>query len=103
MAFGLHRDVLRPTDSPRADRVAYVELFFDLVYVFALTQLSSYLFEHQDPLGAIEGGAQVLPWVVTGGGSGSPLRAGREGSRATSMSSVISICSAPLPTRNTIA
>ncbi|NKF30879.1 low temperature requirement protein A, partial [Pseudomonas sp. BGM005] len=46
------RDVLRPTDSPRADRVTYVELFFDLLFVLALTQLSAYLYEHQTPLGA---------------------------------------------------
>src|SRR4030095_11567545 len=62
-------DVLRPTDSPRADRVTYVELFFDLVYVFALTQLSAYLYEHQDPLGALEGAIMVAAlwwtWVAT--------------------------------------
>ena len=69
MAFGLRSDVLRPTDSPRADRVTYVELFFDLVYVFALTQLSAYLYEHQDPLGALEGAIMVAAlwwtWVAT--------------------------------------
>lgn len=69
MPFGLRRDVLRPTDSPRADRVTYVELFFDLVFVFALTQLSAYLYEHQDPLGALEGAIMVLAlwwsWVAT--------------------------------------
>ncbi|MFD4422217.1 low temperature requirement protein A [Agromyces sp. NPDC058484] len=69
MPFGLRRDVLRPTDSSRADRVTYVELFFDLVFVFALTQLSAYLFEHQTPLGALEGAIMVLAlwwtWVST--------------------------------------
>ena len=69
MAFGLRSDVLRPTDSPRADRVTYVELFFDLVYLFALTQLSAYLYEHQDPLGALEGAIMVAAlwwtWVAT--------------------------------------
>ena len=69
MAFGMARDVLRPTDSPRADRVTYVELFFDLVFVLALTQLSAYLYENQTPLGALEGVMMVCAlwwaWVST--------------------------------------
>ncbi|WP_311244679.1 low temperature requirement protein A [Microbacterium sp. WCS2018Hpa-23] len=69
MAFGMARDVLRPTDSPRADRVTYVELFFDLVFVLALTQLSAYLYENQTPLGAFEGVIMVCAlwwaWVST--------------------------------------
>jgi len=69
MAFGMTRDVLRPTDSPRADRVTYVELFFDLVFVLALTQLSAYLYENQTPQGAFEGVIMVCAlwwaWVST--------------------------------------
>ncbi|PTT17824.1 hypothetical protein DBR36_10060 [Microbacterium sp. HMWF026] len=69
MAFGMTRDVLRPTDSSRADRVTYVELFFDLVFVLALTQLSAYLYENQTPLGAFEGLIMVCAlwwaWVST--------------------------------------
>ena len=69
MAFGMTRDVLRPTDSSRADRVTYVELFFDLMFVLALTQLSAYLFENQTPLGAFEGIIMVCAlwwaWVST--------------------------------------
>ncbi|MFE4727073.1 low temperature requirement protein A [Microbacterium sp. NPDC056736] len=69
MTFGLARDVMRPTDSPRADRVTYVELFFDLVFVFALTQLSSYLAEQQNPAGLLEGVIMVCAlwwaWVST--------------------------------------
>lgn len=69
MAFGMRRDVLRPTDSPRADRVTYVELFFDLVFVFALTQLSAYLYDNQTPLGALEGVIMICAlwwaWVST--------------------------------------
>ncbi|WP_341955174.1 low temperature requirement protein A [Microbacterium sp. LWH13-1.2] len=69
MAFGMARDVLRPTDSPRADRVTYVELFFDLLFVLALTQLSAYLYENQTPLGAFEGAIMVCAlwwaWVST--------------------------------------
>ncbi len=69
MTIGMRRNVLRPTDSPRADRVTYVELFFDLVFVFALTQLSAYLYENQTPLGALEGVIMVCAlwwaWVST--------------------------------------
>jgi low temperature requirement protein LtrA len=69
MAFGMIRDVMRPTDSPRADRVTYVELFFDLVFVFALTQLSAYLYENQTPVGVLEGVIMVCAlwwaWVST--------------------------------------
>lgn len=69
MAFGMARNVLRPTDSPRADRVTYVELFFDLVFVLALTQLSAYLYDNQTILGALEGTIMVCAlwwaWVST--------------------------------------
>ena len=69
MPFGMSRDVMRPVDSPRADRVTYVELFFDLVFVLALTQLSTYLFVNQTPLGALEGAIMVCAlwwaWVST--------------------------------------
>ncbi len=65
----MQRNALRPTDSPRADRVTYVELFFDLVFVFALTQLSAYLYENQTPLGALEGVIMICAlwwaWVST--------------------------------------
>ncbi|WP_306231367.1 low temperature requirement protein A [Agrococcus beijingensis] len=61
--------LLRPTDSSRSDRVTYVELFFDLVFVLALAQLSAYLFEHQTPLGVLEGAIMVTAlwwaWVST--------------------------------------
>jgi low temperature requirement protein LtrA len=35
-------------------RVTFVELFFDLVFVFAVTQLSHALLEHLSPLGALQ-------------------------------------------------
>ena len=35
-------------------RVTFVELFFDLVFVFAVTQLSHGLLEHLTPLGALQ-------------------------------------------------
>ncbi|RXZ48333.1 low temperature requirement protein A [Agromyces binzhouensis] len=69
MAIGLRTDVLRPADSERADRVTYVELFFDLVFVFGLTQLGAYLYENQTLLGALEGAIMVCAlwwaWVST--------------------------------------
>ncbi len=69
MAFGMAHDVRRPTDSSRADRVTYVELFFDLMFVLALTQLSAYLYENQTPLGGFEGIIMVCAlwwaWVST--------------------------------------
>lgn len=69
MTAGARRDLLRPDDASRSDRVTYVELFFDLVFVFALTQLSAYLHEHQTLLGVIEGAIMVTAlwwaWVAT--------------------------------------
>lgn len=69
MTFGLRADVLRPADTERAQRVTYVELFFDLVFVFGLTQLGSYLYENQTPLGALEGVIMLVAlwwaWVST--------------------------------------
>src|SRR3989442_9953270 len=41
----------QPGDTPE---VTSVELFFDLVYVFAVTQLSLYLREHLTARGALE-------------------------------------------------
>ena len=35
-------------------RVTYVELFFDLVFVFAITQLSHTLLAHFTPLGVLQ-------------------------------------------------
>jgi low temperature requirement protein LtrA len=47
-------DLLRKRDAPRAERVTNMELFFDLVYVFAFTQLSELLYEHPSWLGGAE-------------------------------------------------
>ncbi|MEU9742171.1 low temperature requirement protein A [Micromonospora chersina] len=52
---------LRPTEGP--NRATFVELFFDLVFVFALTRISARAFEDL----ALEGGKTA--WTaVTGGG-----------------------------------
>lgn len=61
--------MLRPADSERANRVTFVELFFDLVFVFALTQISAYLSANSTPVGALEGVILILAlwwaWVHT--------------------------------------
>src|SRR6201989_687909 len=38
----------------QASRVTYAELFFDLVFVFAVTQISHTLLHHFTPLGAVQ-------------------------------------------------
>ncbi len=67
--FGLRRNLLRPEGGEQSDRVTYIELLFDLIFVFALTQLSRYLSENQTPIGALESAMLVLAlwwvWVYT--------------------------------------
>lgn len=50
-------------------RVGAIELFFDLVFVFAVTQLSHYLLHHPTPGGAFQAGllfaAVWWVWVYT--------------------------------------
>jgi low temperature requirement protein LtrA len=50
-------------------RVTNIELFFDLVYVFAVTQLSHYLLDHLSLTGALQGALLLsmvwLLWVYT--------------------------------------
>src|SRR5438128_9834068 len=48
------RDLLRHRDGHEYGKVSFVELFFDLVFVFAVTQLSHSLAEHLTPLGALQ-------------------------------------------------
>jgi low temperature requirement protein LtrA len=47
--------VLRHRADDEAPRVTNMELFFDLVYVFAITQLSDFLYENLTLRGALEG------------------------------------------------
>jgi low temperature requirement protein LtrA len=61
---------LRPRGGDRDHaRVTYVELFFDLVFVFAVTQLSHGLLEHLTLLGAIQTGLLMMAvwwvWIYT--------------------------------------
>ncbi|MCC6479313.1 low temperature requirement protein A [Sphingorhabdus sp.] len=46
--------LFRTRDSHDHSPVTYIELFFDLVFVFAITQLSHRLLAHLSPLGALE-------------------------------------------------
>jgi len=48
------RGLMRPRGGAEEARVEFVELFFDLVFVFAITQLSHRLIEHPTALGAAE-------------------------------------------------
>jgi low temperature requirement protein LtrA len=52
-------------DRSGVQRVTNIELFFDLVYVFAITQLSHYLLGHADVRGALQAGLLLaMVWMV---------------------------------------
>ncbi|MDP3658002.1 MAG: low temperature requirement protein A [Brevundimonas sp.] len=61
-------DLLRRRDGGHA-RVGFVELFFDLIFVFAITQLSHALLEHLTWLGVLQAtmllGALWWAWIDT--------------------------------------
>ena len=50
-------------DGP-AQRVSTIELFFDLVFVFAITELTHLVVDHPSPAGLLQG---LLVLTVTGG------------------------------------
>ncbi len=50
----MNTPLLRPRDRQDSNRVSMVELFFDLVFVFAVTQLSHTLLEHLSLEGALQ-------------------------------------------------
>jgi low temperature requirement protein LtrA len=54
MTFAARANHLRVRDGHEPSRVTFVELFFDLVFVFAVTQLSHGLLEHLTPLGVLQ-------------------------------------------------
>ncbi|MDF2765027.1 MAG: hypothetical protein K0S81_2021, partial [Rhodospirillales bacterium] len=60
---------LRDAGEHAAHRVSEMELFFDLVFVFAVTQLSHYLLDHHTIAGALQTLAMFLAvwwaWVYT--------------------------------------
>jgi low temperature requirement protein LtrA len=61
-------DLLRDRDGGHA-RVGFVELFFDLIFVFAITQISHALLAHLTWIGALQGfmllGAVWWAWIDT--------------------------------------
>ena len=63
------RNLLRARDGHHEERVGPVELFFDLVFVFAVTRLSHALIEHPDPKGFLQAGILFVAiwwvWVET--------------------------------------
>ena len=60
--WGMRADVLRHGDGHDGSRVGYVELFFDLVFVFAVTQLSHSLTAHPDVTTLVH--TLILGWAV---------------------------------------
>jgi low temperature requirement protein LtrA len=61
--------LLRERSPHQHNRVTYVELFFDLVFVFAITQISHSLLAHFTPLGVLQVTMLMLAvwwvWVFT--------------------------------------
>src|SRR3954469_19059372 len=53
MIFGARSNLLRSRAS-HEHKVTFVELFFDLVFVFAVTQLSHYLLDHFSIWGVLQ-------------------------------------------------
>lgn len=54
MTDNLHGAMFRPIVPHQHSRVTYAELFFDLVFVFAVTQISHTLLAHFTPLGVLQ-------------------------------------------------
>ena len=67
--FAARINHLRARGRHADSRVTYVELFYDLVFVFAVTQLSHGLLEHLSPLGAFQTAVLMLAvwwaWIDT--------------------------------------
>jgi low temperature requirement protein LtrA len=61
--------LLRERSPDQHNRVTYIELFFDLVFVFAITQISHTLLAHFTPLGVLQVTMLMLAvwwvWVFT--------------------------------------
>ncbi len=63
--WGMRTNVMRPSDRERGERVAFVELFFDLVFVFALTQISEVVAAVSSPLDGVRAAVLIaaLWWL----------------------------------------
>ncbi|MGY5807525.1 low temperature requirement protein A [Rhizobium sp. LEGMi198b] len=69
MAGGDTGSWLRAKGSKNESKVSFVELFFDLVFVFSISQLSHALASHFTPLGALQAGMLIFAvwwvWIFT--------------------------------------
>jgi low temperature requirement protein LtrA len=67
--FAASANQLRVRQGHEHHRVTFVELFFDLVFVFAVTQLSHGLLKHLTPIGALQTALMILGvwwlWMFT--------------------------------------
>lgn len=65
----MRRSLLRNREEGSEERVGFIELFFDLVFVFAVTQVSHSLIEHADFVGYVQAAMLLLAvwwvWVDT--------------------------------------
>ena len=65
----MDRNLLRHRAPGREERVGVVETFFDLVFVYAITQVSHTLIGRQDALGFLQAGMLFLAvwwvWIYT--------------------------------------
>jgi low temperature requirement protein LtrA len=63
------RSQLRDRDDEDSSRVSFVELFYDLVFVFAVAQLAVYLVDNVTPEGAVRAGVLFVAvwwlWINT--------------------------------------
>ena len=69
MTFGARSNLLRDRKPHEHAKVTFVELFFDLVFVFAVTQLSHYLLEHFSVAGVLQTALMLMAvwwvWIFT--------------------------------------
>ncbi len=69
MVLGGRVSWLRAKGGKNESKVSFVELFFDLVFVFSISQLAHFLAEHFTPLGALEAVMLIFAvwwvWVFT--------------------------------------
>ncbi len=67
--FGSNIGLLRVRKAHEHSRVTFVELFFDLVFVFAITQISHFLLEHFTLAGVLQAALLFLAvwwvWIYT--------------------------------------